>query len=76
TPVRRPSTPTQSARPKARPRGRVEIIKRKQLSIQQNPVSKDQKLPPPLQAGREDQGIHSRVSRICTHQPGWILRLF
>lgn len=34
--------------------------------------------PPSLRTVREDQRtiIHSRVSRICSHQPGWILWLF
>ncbi|KAL7962372.1 hypothetical protein V8C34DRAFT_270122, partial [Trichoderma compactum] len=34
------------------------------------------RLPPSLRTGREDQKIHSWVSRIYNHQPGWIRWLF
>lgn len=75
TPVRRPSTPTLPTRPKAdREQGRDHQERHEcQHSLYS---SRKRGVPPSLRTVREDQGIHSRVSRICTHQPGWDLWLF
>ncbi|KAL7799902.1 hypothetical protein V8C37DRAFT_365928 [Trichoderma ceciliae] len=59
--------------PEGKTADRVEIIKRKNNSLYSRST---RQLPPSLRTGREDQKIHSWVSRICNHQPGWIRWLF
>ncbi|KAL6693478.1 hypothetical protein J3F84DRAFT_380922, partial [Trichoderma pleuroticola] len=72
-PVRRPSTSTPPMRPRAdHQRGRDHQEKNNSLYSRCTRL-----LPPSFRMVREDQkNIHSWMSRIYNHQPGWIRWLF
>ena len=69
--------------PEGKTARRVKIIKLRTTKApsatlwrNQSLYSNIEPLPPSLRTVREDQkGIHSEVSRICNHQPGWALWL-
>ncbi|KAL6698425.1 hypothetical protein J3F84DRAFT_367567, partial [Trichoderma pleuroticola] len=72
-PVRRPSAPTPSARPKAdHEQGRDH---QEETTLYTADCTRQS--PPFLRTEREDQkSFHSWVLRIYNHQPGWIRWLF
>jgi hypothetical protein len=79
-PVRRPSTPTPSRRPKASPSDGVEIITTLYTARPEKQVARKRTHPGPaavLADGARVNScvIHSGASRICGHQPGWVLWL-